>query len=258
MSMEEATTPVLESIHCTTCARELKGSFKFCPGCGRPALPPASPGSAVHVEWKDTVRFLWACGTMVIYVVGSHLVEEWEDYRFHLFYDLGFLLVMAFVAVSYRRDLGTALGRPAIQVERLLEYLLIQAVITFGVLKFVPWMNEALGFPTADISTAFLDSPAPLPLALLSIAVMPAITEELACRGVLFGQMQRVAGSSSAVIVTAVIFAFVHFNMLSFAWLFMAGLFYGWMRLREGHLWYGVLCHFLHNGTVVLEEMGYF
>lgn len=118
----------------------------------------------------------------------------------------------------------------------------------------MPWIVDLFDLEDQDYSTIFLWSPFPLALSLVSTAVFPALTEELAFRGILFLQLDCLSGTQAAIMVTGILFAFVHFSMLSMYWLLLAGLLYGWVRAREGHLWVGVVLHMLHNATVVVLE----
>lgn len=235
---------------CGSCGRPLADTARFCPGCGAPReAAPASTG-----QWRDVVRFFWAVGLIIVYILASHAVDDWVDYQRVLAFDAGFLLLVMGVAAVFHKELGPSLIPRSIGPARLLLYVGLQIVLSCFVLYTVPRLNAALGFEDVGSNWIFLGSPAPLLLALLSTAVLPALTEELGFRGILFGQLERLTGSGSAIIVTAIIFAFVHFSMLSMYWLLPAGLLYGWIRAREGHIWLGVLLHMAHNAAVVFTE----
>ena len=88
----------------------------------------------------------------------------------------------------------------------------------------------------------------------LSICVQPAVFEELAFRGVLFGALARVLGNSEALLVSALMFAILHLSMPSLPHLFVLGLALGWLRIRTGSLFPCVLLHFTHNLLVVISE----
>lgn len=228
----------------------MAGTANFCPGCGTPRVTAEASGGT----WRDTTNFLWAAGLIIVYILGSHLVEDWVDYKRVLAFDAGFLILVASVTVVFHKHLGPSLVPRMIAPGRFALYAGLQLVLSCIVLYTIPRLNAALGTESGDYSWIFLGSPYPLLLSLLSTAVMPALTEELAFRGILFGQLERLTGRASTVIVTAIVFAFIHFSMLSMFWLLPAGLLYGWIRAREGHIWWGVLFHMAHNATVVFTE----
>jgi membrane protease YdiL (CAAX protease family) len=235
---------------CARCGSALMPTASFCTACGQAVALGEDAGQG----WRDTKRFFWAFGLVALYILGSYLVEEWTDYRAVLAWDAAFFLLVAGVSVFFSRALGGALVPRAISLDRLFTYLIAQAVLSFVVISTGPWLNRAFGLEELSYSAIFYGSPHPLLLTLLSTAFFPAITEELAFRGLFFGQLQRLMGGASVVIVSAILFATVHFAMLSMYWLLPAGLLFGWIRHREGHIWWGVLLHMSHNALVVWLE----
>lgn len=213
----------------------------------------AAPGDG----WRDTVRFLWAAGLVIAYILGSYLVDNWVDHTMVLAFDAGFLILVIVVAFAFNRALGNGLRPRATTPARILTYIGLQAALSALVFFTIPWISRVFELEDLSYTAIFLWSDHPLLFSLLSIAVMPALTEELAFRGILFGQLQRLTTVNSAIIVTGLLFAFVHFSMLGMYWLFPAGLLYGWIRAREGHIWWGVLLHMTHNAVVVIQELGW-
>lgn len=90
-------------------------------------------------------------------------------------------------------------------------------------------------------------------LAVLSTAVVPALVEEFACRGVMFGLLKE-HSEGMAIIVTSVIFGIVHSNFVQIPFAFMMGLSLAVIRIKTGTLWIAVLVHFLNNFVSVLFE----
>jgi len=248
--METPTEAAAEAPACLRCGIVLMPAASFCTACGHATSPPED----ITHGWRDTKRFFWAFGLVAMYIPGSYLVEEWTDYRAVLAWDAAFFLLVLGVSIFFSRALGGALVPRRISIDRFFTYLIAQAVLSFVVVSTGPWLNRLFDLEEVSYSSIFVGSPAPLLLAMLSTAVFPAITEELAFRGLFFGQLQRLMGGASAVIVSAILFATVHFAMLSMYWLLPAGLLFGWIRHREGHIWWGVLLHMSHNALVVWLE----
>ena len=86
-----------------------------------------------------------------------------------------------------------------------------------------------------------------------SIAVVPAITEEIAFRGLIQTWLGHALGKRRALIAASALFAAIHFSWLSLPYLFLAGLLMGWARDRSESLWPPMIIHFLHNAWVVLS-----
>ena len=98
----------------------------------------------------------------------------------------------------------------------------------------------------------YLDNP--LFWAILFTAITPPIFEELAFRGFLFNQLQKVATEKVTIIATAFIFALVHFSFISLIWIFPFGLILGYIRSKYNTLWYGIVIHFIHNFIVLMID----
>ncbi len=97
----------------------------------------------------------------------------------------------------------------------------------------------------------------PLWIKLICLAVVPAVCEEFTFRGFLLSAFRDKLTAYSAVILTAVLFGLFHVfvrNTLMIERLvpstFM-GLLLGWMCLRSGSLFPGILLHALHNGLLM-------
>jgi membrane protease YdiL (CAAX protease family) len=88
-----------------------------------------------------------------------------------------------------------------------------------------------------------------------SIAINPAIFEELAFRGVIYNYLNSFLNERLVVIVTGFTFAIMHLSFISLFWLVPFGILVGAMRKRFGTIWYGVIFHFVFNFIAVLFDL---
>lgn len=88
-------------------------------------------------------------------------------------------------------------------------------------------------------------------LSTVSTAVIPALTEEFAMRGVVLQSLRRF-GDTFAIFVSAVIFALMHGNFVQAPFAFIGGLFLGFAAVKAGSLWPCILIHFSNNLMAVL------
>ena len=89
-------------------------------------------------------------------------------------------------------------------------------------------------------------------LNLLIIALIPAVGEELTFRGVLQQGLMRKMNPHVAIVISAAIFSFIHFQFFGFLPRLFLGLLLGYMFYITGSLWTSILMHFVNNGTVVV------
>ncbi|SIS79675.1 CAAX protease self-immunity [Filimonas lacunae] len=88
-----------------------------------------------------------------------------------------------------------------------------------------------------------------------SVALTPALFEELAFRGVLYQYFSAATDEVRVVVITAAIFAIMHLNSIALVWLFPLGLWLGYLRKKHHTVWYGVLFHFTFNFLICLQAM---
>jgi sodium transport system permease protein len=114
-------------------------------------------------------------------------------------------------------------------------------------------------FPTSEALRSQLAQMAEqipnLGVAVLVFALMPAITEELAFRGYILTGLERTYSKGAAIVLSALLFGFLHVLLSLFQQLFGAtllGLVLGLIAIRTRSLWPGVLFHFINNAIGVL------
>lgn len=93
---------------------------------------------------------------------------------------------------------------------------------------------------------------APVWLVIISSALLPAICEETAFRGVLFGTLQNKYRIFTAILVTGIVFGFYHMNLIKF---FVVGFFGGVLAYavyKTGSIIVSMWMHFLNNLFAVL------
>jgi hypothetical protein len=94
---------------------------------------------------------------------------------------------------------------------------------------------------------------------LFVMAILPALGEEMLFRGIMLRfARKRSSNMLFPLIITALIFALIHFSIYGFVSIFLAGLILGLIYYLTGSLWYSILFHFLNNGVqVYLEYLGH-
>jgi sodium transport system permease protein len=92
----------------------------------------------------------------------------------------------------------------------------------------------------------------PLPLALTVIALLPAICEEAAFRGVVLAGLSRTGSRTVAVVGSALAFGLAHVHPVHVLIAGALGLVMGLATLRTGSILAGVVLHLVNNGVSVL------
>ncbi len=86
---------------------------------------------------------------------------------------------------------------------------------------------------------------------ILFICLFPAVTEEIAFRGLVQHWLQIAIKPWHAMVFASFLFTVLHFSILSFPYLFLVGMLLGWAKWKTGSLYPSMLIHFLHNFVVI-------
>lgn len=89
------------------------------------------------------------------------------------------------------------------------------------------------------------------PLAFFVVAICPAIAEEAAFRGFLFGTLKK-RGAIISISVSAICFGLYHMNLLQFIAGLMVGLVMAYWVYRTGSIIPSVIIHLINNGISVI------
>lgn len=99
---------------------------------------------------------------------------------------------------------------------------------------------------TSGFEETSVDTVPELLMTILATAIVPAIVEEIAIRGIVM-QPLRHYGDKFAIIASAFIFSLLHGNMVQIPYTLVAGIYFGYVAAATGSLWPGIILHFLNN-----------
>ncbi|MFK7899254.1 MAG: CPBP family glutamic-type intramembrane protease [Cyclobacteriaceae bacterium] len=108
----------------------------------------------------------------------------------------------------------------------------------------------------AKVATEYLTSlsnPSDIILGIVAIAILPAIGEELAFRGVLQPLLTRLGGNTHiGIIVTGIIFSAIHMQFYGFLPRMLLGILFGYLFYWSQNLWVPILAHFINNASALI------
>ena len=90
--------------------------------------------------------------------------------------------------------------------------------------------------------------------AFIVVGICPAIAEEFAFRGFLFGVLKEKWKPWMAIVVSAVLFGAYHMNLLQFIGGAMMGIGLAYAAYASGSIWIGAIMHFINNGLSVIFQ----
>lgn len=183
----------------------------------------------------------------------------------------GFLTVWLFYRNITRsgpdwRDYLQVRHRPALHVVGLTVLLM---AVSLPLVLFLLNINQLIPFPepfkiaeeqTAGMLKGLLNMEhwSELLGNLTIIALLPAIGEEIVFRGVVQQQlMRRTANPWTALVLSAAVFSFFHFQFDGFLPRLLLGFLLGWLYWKTQNFWVPAIAHFFNNALQVVGQYLY-
>lgn len=130
----------------------------------------------------------------------------------------------------------------------------VALICVFGMQYLIGGIDYVLqlgGYNLTQISLP-MDNFGWLVLALILMALLPAIFEELVFRGILLNGLRKGLSDISALFISALMFALMHGSIQQLVYPFALGLVLGWLAMRTGSTFTSMLVHFLNNAIVII------
>lgn len=141
--------------------------------------------------------------------------------------------------ISFTREKKESLG-----------YILIASFAFFMLSNYMTNLflgnMDLIGIPVNQSSSGFEKSWVNLIVYVISVAVIPAMTEEFLFRGVLLGILKKY-GESFAVVTSALLFGLMHQNFVQLPFAFVGGLVFGYITIYTGSIVPAMAVHFANN-----------
>lgn len=176
---------------------------------------------------------------------------------------VGSLVALPVVYGDYKADLSRVglYGKKIPFSENMLSNILAVMGITIcisialnNIISMSPLVQMSEEYETA--SNAFYGST--IWLELLGSALITPVLEELLHRGVVYGRLRRMMNMWPAIIVSALVFAGLHFNIVQFTYAFLLGIVFALFVEKTGHIYPSVIAHVVANGIAVIRtETGF-
>lgn len=243
---------VPSQVICSYCDHAQIESFKFCTNCGKRNISFYKSELLEDKHHKVNLRLLsiYAIFSIVLLIIAAFTENTLEV----LIVWTASFAAIDIVFATIQPSVWELLRVDQVRLIPLLSIILICLCSGFVVSFSMDYINMALFQETTQYIHLFEHLENSLLIAILIIAVFPAIFEELAFRGFVFSNLQVIGGKQSAIWGSTFLFALVHLSLLSFIWLIPFGLLLSYFRKKYSTIIYGIAGHFVHNATVTLIE----
>lgn len=169
--------------------------------------------------------------------------------------ELSFFLVFHLISRTQKVDFVEASGIKARSPWYI--YLILAVVSVACVFLFYPiidlWQQllGLLGYSMDQTLPMPLDSAGFVILAIVTLALVPAVCEEFLFRGLILNGLRKY-GMWFSVLISALLFSLMHMNLLQLPYTFILGVIFGLVVYYTRNIWLSVIMHFLNNATSIL------
>lgn len=193
----------------------------------------------------------------LIYTITYYSFGEptWITYIGQFLIEALFAVVSVVVAKSRKVDVYEATGvkkRVNGKLVGLCFLVAVVAIYLFSHLTSVFLDFLSLCGYTSESQSIIVDSFWKLLLYVVILCVTPAFAEELLFRGTILSGLKKV-GMWTALVVSSLIFSFMHGTPDQTIHQFIIGLLVGYLFIKTGNLWISVIVHFFNNFITIVQ-----
>ncbi|WP_316803304.1 type II CAAX endopeptidase family protein [Pedobacter nototheniae] len=240
---------------CHNCQSEILFSNHYCNNCGQQQNP--AEVETVSFGWPNLKQIALFFAVQVLLCIIPSIIKV-HTISSILYLDIMLALTtLMFFGYSWREN-KHILKWPAFSFTKLIVFIVVAALASVTVQYLVIHLNLLIWHKTQYYHSIFSYHPYGKSLMILSVAVFPALFEELAFRGYLMQKLTGILDDKQAIYISSFIFFIMHFSMISFFWLLPFAIILGFIRVKEKTIWYGVIIHFVFNLTACLYELASF
>jgi CAAX protease family protein len=257
--MENSSDPQLSN-PCPHCKAPLKLNARFCGKCGtslygdiRRVKKPVNKEKFIQKLMPALILWMFLLGTNIVYGLYVYFSKNVSPRPLTLLLSIDGLFILIYLLVKSKSTfyLFNRIGNSP----RVFFDIVIVTFLSLLGIKLYMLGLTSLGVEKVEYLPMFQNVGWPIWTAFATMALWPAIFEELAFRGFIFEKLKAVGGQREALIVQALLFSVLHISPVIFVSHFFLGLAFGWLRIKHQSIYPSMIVHFLYNGLIILEEM---
>lgn len=210
---------------------------------------------AIIAPYVISLLIVIVCQIIIAQGVSSDVVQASKAYKVFsmLAAPIGFCIVFFAFNKIRNRSIAAANVKFKIGIWNVVICFVVAIVCVFGCQYFIGGIDHILQ------GWGYKITPMPIPLdnfgwyvlALIIVALLPAIFEELIFRGIILNGLREVLGDISAIFLSAAMFALMHGSLEQLIYPFLLGIILGWVARRMNSTFASMIVHFLNNAIVI-------
>lgn len=196
--------------------------------------------------------------TIVVSMFCAQMIFGSGNETYMLCKTIGSVVTIFVVWSFYKRELLMD-GRYKLPLKiNMAQWVNVVMVILMAICLSISLNNFIVMSPLMSISEAYQDAAdafygSNIWLELLGSALVTPVLEELLHRGVVYSRLRRMMGMWGSVLVSALVFASLHFNVVQFTYAFLIGIVLAIIMEKTKHIYAPILFHIIANFIAVLR-----
>ena len=219
----------------------------------RKLLPLGSSGGGAAFSASVSAYLLLSLLAAAIISVSGIAGTDGAKYINYLVSPIAVAVVLTLALKYYNQP-----ARQLLPVKTHPKYIAMGLLIIFGLLFSLSWVNEwfiklleLMGYKRNASSLPDLSGAKIVP-AILVIAVIPAVMEEILFRGIILNNAEGDAGSLRTIFLVGFVFSLYHGSVEQTIYQFICGCLFALLAIRAHSLVPSVIIHFINNALIII------
>jgi membrane protease YdiL (CAAX protease family) len=244
---------VTEKRACTKCGEPVALNGNFCNRCGAKQYRRTINSSENNWRLLKQAALFFSIDIFICCL--CKFADAFKSLSWFVLLDvLAAIITVVFFAINWTENKALLIWRN-FSWQKVSAYAAIAVAASFLVHYSVGWLNVVIYSKDEHYFDFVNGNLFGEIFVIFFTAIMPALFEELGYRGYMLQTLLKVAEPDQAIYISAFLFAIIHMSFISLFWLIPFALFLGFVRIKEGTLWYGILIHFCFNLTACMFEL---
>lgn len=208
--------------------------------------------------WDIAYPVLMYYATITIGILVAQFVFGAGNESYMLCKIIGSIAAIPVVFADYKRDAPFRVNYKYMQLKGVALLKNIVAIVVITLCMSIALNNLITMSPLVGLSEEYQNASdafygGSILVELLSAALITPYLEELLHRGVIFGRLRNMVGMWPAIILSSLIFAVLHFNIVQFVYAFIFGIILAIFAEKSKGLYAPVIAHVVANAFAVIR-----
>jgi membrane protease YdiL (CAAX protease family) len=163
-------------------------------------------------------------------------------------------LIVSLYVFLISKNYFNSLFLSKIDFKKSLIIALISSVFAFLILNLQEYLFDLVNRKLSIENGVYL-SDYKILVGFVFYATLPAISEEIFFRGLIFDKLKLIYSVKNSIIISSILFYLMHLvfgTFLSFLYILPLGIFFGYLRSKYNNLLYPIISHFFYNLVVFI------